>query len=92
VYSDQQGAETHKLTATFRTFTIDLERLRKWLEDQHVSHVALESTGVFRIPVWNILERSEAKFQTRSMCTHCLVGRRIRRIVTVLLNYCNAGC
>ncbi|MBV8834092.1 MAG: hypothetical protein JO108_33240, partial [Acidobacteriaceae bacterium] len=48
--------QTRKETATFRTFTADLERLRKWLEEREVNQVALESTGVFWIPVWNILE------------------------------------
>jgi transposase len=54
------GNRTRKETATFRTFTADLERLCKWLEDHQVKQVALESTGVFWIPVWNILERSAA--------------------------------
>ncbi len=51
--------ETQKLTATFRTFITDLERLCQWLEEHGVRQVALESTGGFWIPVWNILERSE---------------------------------
>jgi transposase len=58
-----EGSETRKETATFRTFTADLERLRKWLEERQVNQVALESTGVFWIPVWNILERSELGFK-----------------------------
>ena len=57
------GNQTRKETATFRTFTADLERLRKWLEEPEVNQVALESTGVFWIPVWNILERSEVGFK-----------------------------
>jgi transposase len=57
------GNQTHKETATFRTFTADLEQLCKWLEEHQVDHVALESTGVFWIPVWNILERSARGFK-----------------------------
>jgi transposase len=57
------GNQTRKETATFRTFTADLERLCKWLEEHQVNHVALESTGVFWIPVWNILERSPTGFK-----------------------------
>jgi hypothetical protein len=53
-----QGNETRKETATFRTFTADLEGLCKWLQGHQVSEIALESTGVFWIPVWNILERA----------------------------------
>ena len=46
-----EGNEMRKETATFSTFTADLERLCRWLEEHQVSHVALESTGVFWIPV-----------------------------------------
>lgn len=46
--------ETQK--AVFGTFTQDLERLRRWLKQHQVKQVAMESTGVYWIPVWNILE------------------------------------
>ena len=42
--------------AVFGTFTLDLERLSKWLRQRKVECVAMESTGVYRIPVWNVLE------------------------------------
>ena len=42
--------------ATFGTFTQDLERLRQWLKERRVRQVAMESTGVYWIPVWNVLE------------------------------------
>lgn len=74
-----EGNETRKETATFRTFTADLERLRGWLEKHQVSQVALESTGVFWMPVWNILERSEANFQLtliNPQHAHALPGRK----------------
>jgi transposase len=54
---------TRKQTATFRTFTADLERLGKWLEEHQVNQVALESTTVFWIPCGNILERSAAHWK-----------------------------
>jgi len=47
--------------AVFGTFTQDLERLREWLRKHRVKHVAMESTGVYWIPVWNILETSRPK-------------------------------
>lgn len=43
-------------TRTFGTMTDDLLRLRDWLAEANVSHVALESTGVYWKPVFNILE------------------------------------
>ncbi len=41
----------------FGTLTQDLERLRSWLKKHKVRQVAMESTGVYWIPVWNVLER-----------------------------------
>jgi transposase len=54
----RQGDTTLAETAMFGTFTRDLERLRDWLAEHKVSEVAMESTGVFWIPVWNVLERA----------------------------------
>jgi transposase len=41
---------------TFGTMTADLLELADWLNDSHVTHVAMESTGVYWKPVWNLLE------------------------------------
>nr|WP_106779072.1 IS110 family transposase [Lysinibacillus timonensis] len=41
---------------TFPTLTKDLFRLLKWLEGHEVTHIAMESTGVYWKPVFNILE------------------------------------
>jgi transposase len=40
----------------FGTFTEDLLKLVEWLRECGVTHVAMESTGVYWKPVWNILE------------------------------------
>ena len=36
-----------RTTKTFRTMTLDLLALREWLQAHGVTHVALESTGVY---------------------------------------------
>jgi len=41
---------------TFRTVTAELLALSDWLEEQGVRQVAMESTGVYWKPVFNILE------------------------------------
>ena len=41
---------------TFGTMTDDLDRLAAWLADRGVTHVAMESTGSYWKPVWNVLE------------------------------------
>ena len=45
-----------KSIKTFGTYTDDLLRLADWLKEQKVTHVAMESTGVYWKPVFNILE------------------------------------
>ena len=45
----------------FRTFTRNLRRLRAWLLACQVTEVAMESTGQYWLPVWNILEGAVPK-------------------------------
>ena len=55
--SGPQGT-VHATVQTFPTMTADLERLSAWLVEQRVSNVALESTGVYWVPVYNLLEEA----------------------------------
>jgi transposase len=41
---------------TFTTVTRDLLALADWLSEGGITHVAMESTGVYWKPVWNLLE------------------------------------
>jgi transposase len=50
-------------TAVFGTFTQDLEKMARWLTERKIRHVAMESTGVYWKPVWNVLEARKAKFE-----------------------------
>lgn len=52
---DQQGKVTEEVR-TFKTMTRDLLALSDWLQEEGVTHVAMESTGVLWKPVFNILE------------------------------------
>jgi hypothetical protein len=47
-------------TRTVATVTADLGRLAAWLRARGVTHVAMASTGVFRRPIYNLLEAEEA--------------------------------
>jgi transposase len=51
----EQG-KVEKLERRFGTFTSQLEELADWMEEHHVTHVAMEATGVYWKPVWNVLE------------------------------------
>jgi transposase len=43
-------------TRTFGTTTEELERLRAWLVERGCTHVGMESTGVYWVPVYGVLE------------------------------------
>jgi transposase len=48
--------QAKKETRTFGTMTSDLQALSVWLHEAGVTHVAMESTGVYWKPIWNVLE------------------------------------
>jgi transposase len=51
-----EGGKVDKEVKTFGTTTASLLALLDWLREWQVSHVAMESTGVYWKPIWNILE------------------------------------
>ncbi len=51
-----RGKKT-KEVRTFPTTTAELESLADWLTSEGCQHVAMESTGVYWKPVYNILEK-----------------------------------
>ncbi|MEY3370751.1 MAG: hypothetical protein RLZZ361_1421, partial [Cyanobacteriota bacterium] len=58
VVATVMGSGIDTETRTFNTFTRDLARLKEWLKSLGITHVAMESTGVFWKPVHHILEDS----------------------------------
>jgi transposase len=50
------GQKPRKEIRHFGTMTADLEALRAWLLELGVTHVGMESTGVYWKPVHTILE------------------------------------
>lgn len=52
----QAKGKARKEKRRFGTFTQDLLKLSDWLRECGVTHVAMESTGVYWKPVWNILD------------------------------------
>jgi transposase len=50
------GTGIKKEIRTYTTVTNDLLRLKEWLQNSGITHVAMESTGVYWKPVFNILE------------------------------------
>ena len=52
----QEDSRVEEQVRRFGTMTEDLKELAAWLNSQAVERVAMESTGVYWKPVWNILE------------------------------------
>ena len=50
------GQSGTALRKVYRTFRNDLTRMRGWLKLLKVTEIAMESTGVYWRPVWNVLE------------------------------------
>lgn len=53
-----KGGRVQNEIAQFGTTTAELLRLSDWLSNAGVTHVAMESTGVYWKPIFNILENS----------------------------------
>ena len=55
ITQDAQGREVSE-TRTFPTMTSDLLALGDWLAEGKCTHVAMESTGEYWKPIYNLLE------------------------------------
>ena len=63
-------------TRTFATMTNDLLKLKAWLLELEVTHVGIESTGVFWKPVYNLLEDKLTMVLTNPHQIKALPGRK----------------
>jgi transposase len=51
-----RGEGIQEETRTFSTFTDALKELSEWLKSHGITHIAMESTGVYWKPVYNIVD------------------------------------
>src|SRR4051794_27006442 len=51
-----RGGKVHQEVRTYRTETNALLQMADWLTDEQVGAVAMESTGVYWKPIWNLFE------------------------------------
>jgi len=56
VVATVQGTDIEVETRTFGTFTSEIMELGIWLNSLGVTHIAMESTGIYWKPIYNILE------------------------------------
>lgn len=50
-----QGKGIKTETKSFKSFTSSLIKLKEWLKKQGITHISMESTGVYWKPVYNVL-------------------------------------
>ncbi len=72
---DAKGHKT-KLVETFGTTTAELLRLSDWLTAGSCTHVAMESTGEFWKPIWNLLEGSFELLLVNAQHIKAVPGRK----------------
>ena len=68
--------EVEKETQTYATMADDLGALGRWLQTKGVTHIALESTGVYWKPVFNLLEGQFAIVVVNAERIKALRGRK----------------
>ncbi len=52
-----KGTGIKEETRSFDSFTESIESLKAWLSENGITHVAMESTGVYWKPLFNVLEK-----------------------------------
>ena len=65
-----------KETRTFKTMTDELLVLGDWLAAGEVTHVAMESTGVYWKPLWNLLEDQFTLLLVNAQHVKAVPGRK----------------
>ena len=68
--------QPRKAVRTFGTMTGDLLALGDWLAGEGVTHVALESTGVYWKPLWNLLEERFTVLLVNAQHVKAVPGRK----------------
>ena len=61
---------------TFGTTLAELYRLRDWLKAHNCQMVAMESTGVYWKPIWNVLEEELALMLVNAQHIKAVPGRK----------------
>lgn len=65
--------EATQIVRSFGSYTVDLQAIGMWLAEHEVETVAMESTGVYWIPLFEELEQ-------RSFHCHLISSRSLRRV------------
>jgi transposase len=77
-WAESTGKKRHE-KRQFGTATRDLLALADWLRGCGVTHVAMESTGVYWKPVWHVLEGSFALLLVNAQHVKAIPGKKTDR-------------
>jgi transposase len=72
----RETGESRQHRKRFGTTMGELRRLAEWLKELGVTHVAMESTGVYWKPVWNVLEGEFALLLANAQRVKALQGEK----------------
>jgi transposase len=75
IVPDASG-QARKSIRSFGAMTADLQQLSNWLAEQGVTHVAMESTGSYWKPVFNVLEEQFALLLVNAQHLKAVPGRK----------------
>jgi transposase len=70
------ASEPVRTVRTFGTMTADFLALADWLAEAGCTHVAMESTGVYWKPIWNLLEDAFALLLVNPRDSKAVPGRK----------------
>lgn len=76
VAATNQDGITEYIQSSFSSQNFDLVRLKAWLIEHHCFEIAMESTGKYWIPVFNVLEGEIKVFVVHPKYTKAIKGKK----------------
>ena len=76
IAATNQDGITEYIQSSFSSQNFDLIRLKAWLIEHHCFEIAMESTGKYWIPVFNVLEDEIKVFVVHPKYTKAIKGKK----------------
>ena len=76
IAATNQDGITEYIQSSFSSQNFDLVRLKAWLIEHHCFEIAMESTGKYQIPVFNVLEDEINVFVVHPKYTKAIKGKK----------------
>lgn len=76
IAATNQDGITEYIQSSFSSQNFDLNRLKAWLIEHHCFEIAMESTGKYWIPVFNVLEGEIKVFVVHPKYTKAIKGKK----------------